>query len=137
VTHSKVTEEDRAEEEEEEIVNTSSLCLFSDENRCRKWTIALIENKWFDYFILGLILISSVALAFENPLNDPDSRRVKFLTILDYVTTSIFSTEVVIKVIALGFYFSGEKSYIRNEWNIVDFFIVISSIISTVSTADL
>jgi hypothetical protein len=33
----------------------------------------VIEAKWFDYFILGLIFISSVALALENPLNDPDS----------------------------------------------------------------
>jgi hypothetical protein len=37
-------------------------------------------------------------------------------------------------VIALGFYFNGRKSYMKNEWNIVDFFIVVFSIVS-VSTA--
>ena len=60
----------------------------------------LIENKWFDYVIMGLITISSIALAFENPLNNPDSNLVKFLTILDYITTAIFVAEVIIKVIA-------------------------------------
>jgi hypothetical protein len=56
------------------------------------------------------------------------------LKILDYITTSIFTAEIIIKVIALGFYFNGKLSYMKNEWNIVDFFIVVFSIIS-VSTA--
>jgi hypothetical protein len=35
--------------------------------------------RWFDIFILGLIGISSVALAFENPLNDPEGTTAKVL----------------------------------------------------------
>jgi hypothetical protein len=93
----------------------------------------LIQIPAFDYFILALILISSIALALENPLNDPKSDLVKFLTILDYITTSIFSLEVAIKIIALGFYFNGELSYMKNEWNVVDFVIAVCSIISLTS----
>ena len=65
--------------------------------------------------------------------NDPKSDLVKFLTILDYITTSIFSLEVAIKIIALGFYFNGELSYMKNEWNVVDFVIAVCSIISLTS----
>jgi hypothetical protein len=32
----------------------------------------IMVAKWFDNFILALIGISSIALAFENPLNDPE-----------------------------------------------------------------
>jgi len=71
-----------------------------------------------------------VALAFENPLNDPSGRLAKYLEVFDWVTTTIFTIEVVIKMVAYGFYFNGPKSYIRNVWHIVDFLIVVTSIIS-------
>lgn len=37
------------------------------------------------------------------------------------------------KIAAYGFYHNGKSSYIKNPWNILDFLIVISSIISLTS----
>ena len=70
------------------------------------------------------IIISSIALAFENPLVDPESPEAKILQVLDIIMTTIFTIEVTIKVIANGFLFNGEKSYLRKFWNILDFLIV-------------
>jgi hypothetical protein len=53
------------------------------------------------------VVISSVSLAFENPLVDPKSNATYCLTMLDYITTWIFCFELVIKVIAAGFLFNG------------------------------
>jgi hypothetical protein len=47
---------------------------------------------------------------------------------MDYVTTVIFLFEVVIKVIGSGFLINGANSYLRNPWNVIDFFIVIISL---------
>jgi hypothetical protein len=49
---------------------------------------------------------------------------------MDIVTTTLFTMEVIIKVIAVGFIANGKTSYIRETWNILDFIIVIISIIS-------
>ena len=89
------------------------------------------SNK-FDNFILVAITISSIALAFENPLNDPNGITAAILWYLDIVTTTIFVIEVIIKVIAAGFAFNGPRSYIRSAWHIMDFFIVIVSILTLV-----
>ena len=90
----------------------------------------LMEHRYFDNFILAFIGISSVALAFENPLNDPEGITSKILFYMDITSTAVFTIEVVIKVIAVGFIVNGKTSYIRNAWNIMDFIIVIISIIS-------
>ena len=49
-----------------------SLYLFSKTGTFRKFCFNTTEAKWFENFILVIISISSVALAFENPLNDPN-----------------------------------------------------------------
>jgi hypothetical protein len=52
------------------------------------------------------------------------------LTDIDFVISIIFVLELFIKIISYGFLFNGEHSYLRNNWNILDFFIVIISIIT-------
>jgi voltage-dependent calcium channel L type alpha-1D len=52
------------------------------------------------------------------------------LTIIDYILTAIFSVEATLKLVAFGFAFCGSTSYIRSSWNILDFFVVIITLIS-------
>lgn len=82
------------------------------------------KHKYFKNGILVFIIVSSIALAFENPLVDPESAEAKILKVLDIIMTIIFTIEVMIKVIANGLLFNGEKSYLRKFWNILDFVIV-------------
>ena len=44
--------------------------------------------------------------------------------------TILFTIEVIVKVVSYGFIQNGDKSYLRNAWNCIDFTIVIVSIIS-------
>jgi hypothetical protein len=87
-------------------------------------------------FILGLIVVSSVLLALDNPLNDPESDLVTFLTYSDYVLTAFFALEALLKIISSGFLFNGKISYFRNVWNIIDFVVVIISILSMIVTSN-
>ncbi len=51
-------------------MGTSLFCL-GPENGCRNAIYRFVEHPWFGYIILILILISTVTLAFETPLDDP------------------------------------------------------------------
>ena len=42
----------------------------------------------------------------------------------------IFISEMVLKVICSGFLFCGEHSYIRNYWNLLDFIIILISVVN-------
>jgi hypothetical protein len=90
----------------------------------------LATSSKFEGIIMVLIIISSISLALEHPTNDPDSSLVMCLLILDYVTTIFFTLEVIIKVITFGFFFNGPNSYIHNVWNLVDFTIVLTSLLA-------
>jgi hypothetical protein len=76
-----------------------------------------------------VIFVSSIHLVLENPLNDPSGKLSYVLIYIDYVLTTIFALECVLKLIAFGFFIE-EDSYFRNFWNIMDFTIVITSLLS-------
>jgi len=48
----------------------TALFIFKDGNPVRKTCVLLRESKKFDMVILALIVISSVFLAVENPLDN-------------------------------------------------------------------
>jgi hypothetical protein len=105
-----------------------SLSIFNSDNRCRIALGKIISSERFDYVILVLIFISSILLTLENPLNDPDGTLMRTLEVLDWIVTSLFILEFVLKVAVYGFMFNGKNSYIRNGWNIMDFIIVCLSV---------
>lgn len=82
-----------------------------------------------------VILISGVQLALENPLNDPKGKLVKTLYYIDLCTTIIFAIEAILKTIAFGFAINGPHSYLKSPWNLLEFVIVIFSIISLSTTS--
>lgn len=77
-----------------------------------------------------MVLFSTVLLAIDNPLDDPKSRKQILLADLDYFTTAIFSTEAIIKIAIFGFLLNGKPSYLRVPWNILDFLVIVVSLIS-------
>ena len=77
-----------------------------------------------------MVLFSTVLLAIDNPLDDPNSQKQVLLTILDYFTTAIFSTEAMIKVVIFGLLLNGKRSYLRVPWNILDCLVVLVSLFS-------
>ena len=53
-----------------------------------------------------------------------------------YVCTPAFCAELVLRVIAMGFW-SGEEAYLKNPWNVLDFVIVVSSVLEYLTFLDL
>ena len=89
-------------------------------------------------FIIVFIVLSSIQLALENPLNDPNGKFVSVLNHIDIVFTSIFACEALLKIISQGFLLNGPDSYLRSSQNILDFLVVTFSIASlTVTDVDL
>ena len=92
--------------------------------------LRVAESKWFENFIYFLICVSSIQLTLENPLLDPKGWESTYLRRVDLAITVLFTFEVIIKVVSYGLLTNGDKSYLLNSWNRLDFLIVIVSIIS-------
>jgi len=54
------------------IFNCCAVNEEKKENKIRSFFRKIVVNKVFDGVIIAAIIISSLALAFENPLNDPN-----------------------------------------------------------------
>jgi hypothetical protein len=121
-------------EKPSDVLEGWSMFCLSKENKFRGSCYLAMVNPWFDRFIMLLITISTILLAFDTPLSDPEGTLIKSLNIVDYVFTSIFALEMLIKMITLGILFNGSKSYLRNAWNFLDFIIVTSALLSIAFT---
>ena len=82
-----------------------------------------------------LIALSSTKLALESYfVSLPKTSQIVQVSMeLDYIFNYLFILEMVLKVIALGFAMD-EGSYLRDSWNGLDFFIVVTSIIDMMMT---
>ena len=104
-----------------------SLCCLKPENCFREFCWKLSTNKWFDRLILFLIIVSTLTLAVETPMDNPKGQKVEILTYIDYGMTAAFTIEALLKIIGWGFV-ATPTAYIKDPWNILDFVIVISAI---------
>jgi hypothetical protein len=95
----------------------------------KDYSSKIISHQYFESFILFLILLSSITLIIDNPLNDPESNLAITIDYIDVITTSFFVTEMSIKMIATGV-ITKKGSYFRESWNILDFFVVFFSVLS-------
>ena len=89
------------------LTGMSLFCL-SPTNKFRNAVNALVQWKRFDQIILVLILISTVTLALETPLDDPKGDKIMVLEKIDLFMTVVFTFECTVKIIAAGFLFSGK-----------------------------
>lgn len=93
-----------------------------------------INNSQVVAVVILLILVSSVLLAIEDPLTESKN---PVLVELDLVITILFTLEAGIKIISFGFVFNGQYSYMRDFANILDFIVIIFSLISITTDANL
>lgn len=84
-------------EKKRPIPPASSLFVFSSTNKFRMLCWKIVNHSYFGNVILACILISSLMLAAEDPL-DAKSKRNTILNYFDYIFTSIFTIEILIKV---------------------------------------
>ncbi|XP_048875915.1 probable voltage-dependent N-type calcium channel subunit alpha-1B isoform X1 [Brienomyrus brachyistius] len=111
-----------------------SLFIFSEDNIIRKYAKRIIEWPPFEYMILATIIANCIVLALEQHL--PASDKTPMSERLDDTEPyfiGIFCFEAGIKIIALGFAFH-KGSYLRNGWNVMDFVVVLTGILTTVGS---
>ncbi|XP_039270704.2 voltage-dependent L-type calcium channel subunit alpha-1D-like isoform X2 [Styela clava] len=108
--------------------------ILSNVNPVRVFCHRVVNDNWFNNGILACIILSSIALACEDPIN-PNSPRNQVLLYFDYVFTGVFSIEIVLKMTAYGVVFH-KGSFCRNYFNLLDLLVVVVSLISMLSNSD-
>uniref|UniRef100_A0A671Q3G9 Voltage-dependent N-type calcium channel subunit alpha n=1 Tax=Sinocyclocheilus anshuiensis TaxID=1608454 RepID=A0A671Q3G9_9TELE len=100
-----------------------SLFIFSEDNAIRKY-----------YLILTTIIANCIVLALEQHLPAMDKTPMsERLDDTEPYFIGIFCFEAGIKIIALGFVFH-KGSYLRNGWNVMDFVVVLTGILTAVGS---
>ena len=96
----------------------------------RKICYNLQKHRNFENFIMFLIAASSLKLATDTYTRKLEEDHIvqKISVTVDIVFTWLFLGECVIKVISLGFA-QDDGSYLRDNWNQLDFLIVLTSMI--------
>lgn len=92
-----------------QLLRNSSFCL-------RNLCIKIQQSSHFDNFIMFCILLNTAVMAlvwFDQP-----EELLAIFEVFNYVFMVIFTTEAIIKLIAL------RSLYFRDSWNIFDFTIV-------------
>ncbi|KAG0344565.1 calcium channel protein [Podila humilis] len=127
-----------------------SLFIFPSNNRFRQWCRRvvgprsgrqLVTMNKFNWFIFVLILLSIAVVIADDPvdrlraLKTGDHKKQEILSDIDHIITFIFLGEQALRILADGFLFT-PTGYLRDPWNVLDFFIVVMSAIMTSAQLD-
>ncbi|XP_034151619.1 voltage-dependent L-type calcium channel subunit alpha-1D isoform X5 [Esox lucius] len=110
------------------IPEGSAFFIFSSTNPVRVACHKLINHHIFTNLILVFIMLSSVSLAAEDPIRNFSARNI-ILGYADYVFTSIFTFEILLKMTAFGA-FLHKGAFCRNYFNLLDLLVVGVSLVS-------
>lgn len=133
------------------ISGPTSLFILSEENPIRRYTKFIIEWPPFEYAVLLTIIANCVVLALEEHLPNGDKTLLALklvknkLALITFPSLTgvasyfkektevyflaIFCVEASLKILALGFVMH-KNSYLRNIWNIMDFFVVVTGLVN-------
>ncbi|KAJ8400159.1 hypothetical protein AAFF_G00398530 [Aldrovandia affinis] len=110
------------------IPEGSAFFIFSSTNPIRVACHKLINHHIFTNLILVFIMLSSVSLAAEDPIRNFSARNI-VLGYADYVFTSMFTFEIVLKMTTYGA-FLHKGAFCRNYFNLLDLLVVGVSLVS-------
>jgi hypothetical protein len=96
----------------------------------RVFLYRLVSSNTFEAAIFIMILLNCFFLSLERPTLDQDSPLASTLRGMDFFFAFVFLFEMVAKMIAHGFWMPEGRGYFRNNWNILDFFVVLVSLVS-------
>ncbi|CAG03930.1 unnamed protein product, partial [Tetraodon nigroviridis] len=110
------------------IPDGSSFFILGKKNCLRVACHNLIHHPYFTNFILIFIILSSISLAAEDPIKSHSFRNI-VLGYADYVFTSVFTVEIILKMTVYGA-FLHTGSFCRNAFNLLDLLVVSVSLTS-------
>ncbi|KAK3600469.1 hypothetical protein CHS0354_013028 [Potamilus streckersoni] len=102
--------------------STPSFMVFYPWNILRRLAAYLATNQYFDVFIIITILTNCVFLAMPN---------LEAANTAEYVFLAIYAFEMIIKLIARGF-FVNSYTYLRDPWNWLDFIVIVMAFITVI-----
>ena len=113
------------------IIDGNALGCIPETNKCRIYLGKFAENPYFEAFIFNLIGLNSLFLAIEEPTMtiEDDEYSLATLTLFGDIISVLFIFECVLKIFVMGFV-KGKYAYLKDNYNILDFIIVVFSIIS-------
>jgi hypothetical protein len=82
------------------------------------WSFKLFTSRWFEIFIVGVILFNAILLAMQYV--GAEQTYLDTLNILNNLCLAIFAAEQLLKIIGLG-----PRQYWEDVWNRFDFAIVV------------
>lgn len=112
--------------------------VLSPDNPVRVACRVLVENKRFDQAVLVCICISSLAMALDQPMADPEAALPQILYWMGFVFTVVFTIEMLLKMIAFGCLYGqtfgwNKRAYWLQPWNVLDGVVVIVSVLDIVT----
>ena len=100
-----------------------------EDTMLRRAAAWLAHSEGLEYMIICLILASSICLVLDTPQLDPHSDLKVYLEKANLGFTVVFTAEALLKAYALGF-----TEYLASAWNLVDVFIVTTSLLALLAT---
>lgn len=114
------------------VMQGNSLFVFSPSSQVRQFCTSVVTHPFFETCILFFIMLSTLVLAFDAPALTKDKQLDDALTVLNIIFSVIFIVEALLKVISMGFII-GSYTYLKDSWNVIDFLVVISSIVDLIT----
>ena len=90
-------------------------------------SLIIISSKIFDNISIFVILANSIVMVLDDSSTNDNPNPI--FAVLETVFLILYTAEMVLKIVGMGFFFSKE-SYLKDSWNILDFFIVLTSYIT-------
>eukprot|EP00392_Amoebophrya_sp_AT5.2_P005419 g5428.t1 len=109
------------------IAEKDTKLVTSQDSAFVHFCIKVCDHRRFDQFILVMIVLSSIGMAFDDPMTYPQAPATVTLTVVNLIFTFIFTSELFIKHVAMGV-----RRYWRNGWNILDGIVVFVSLLDAV-----
>jgi hypothetical protein len=92
----------------------------------------VINTKLFDNICLLIIIANSLTMVFDDSAISDNPNPI--FAFLENIFLILYTIEMAFKIIGLGF-IAGKDAYIRDSWNVLDFFIVMSSYVTMLSAS--
>lgn len=112
--------------------SSKSLFFMDKNNKVRRCCVWLLTHKFFDRFIIFLIVVNSIMLGIKD-YSDADNKSVRnqVIEISDRFFVTAFTIECIIKVLGMGFILE-KSSYLREGSNWLDFIVVVCSLLTEI-----
>ena len=105
------------------IYHDRSIFCLRPADQPRRAAIFFVEWRWFDPFILFVIIANCSSMAWESPLDPPGTSKADLIDVLEIIYLYVFTVELLSKVLAYGFVMH-PHSYLRDAWCQLDFVVV-------------